>query len=199
MVGRYAPVVTVPERLIDAATRLFADKGYERVAVQEIVERAGVTKGAMYHYFGSKDDLLHEIYGRLLRLQTEHLEKIASSTGPVEERLRDAAVDVIVTSIDDFDAAKVFFRSMNHLSAEKQREVRAERRRYHEKFRGLIEEGQRDGTFRDDVPADVATYYLFGSLHQLGTWYRPDGDIPAGRLAEHYADLLIHSLTARSR
>ncbi|MCX2954259.1 TetR/AcrR family transcriptional regulator [Lentzea sp. NEAU-D7] len=191
--------MTVPERLIDAATRLFADKGYERVAVQEIVEHAGVTKGAMYHYFGSKDDLLHEIYGRLLRLQTEHLEKIASSTGPVEERLREAAVDVIVTSVDDFDAAKVFFRSMNHLSEEKQREVRAERRRYHEKFRGLIEEGQRNGTFRDDVPADVATYYFFGSLHQLGTWYRPDGEIPAGRLAEHYADLLIHSLTARSR
>lgn len=191
--------MTVPERLIDAATRLFADKGYERVAVQEIVEHAGVTKGAMYHYFGSKDDLLHEIYGRLLRLQTEHLEKIASSTGPVIERLREAAIDVIVTSIEDFDAAKVFFRSMNHLSAEKQKEVRAERRRYHEKFRGLIEEGQQDGTFRDDVPADVATYYFFGSLHQLGTWYRPDGDIPAGRLAEHYADLLIHSLTARSR
>ncbi|SDM70589.1 transcriptional regulator, TetR family [Lentzea albidocapillata subsp. violacea] len=191
--------MTVPERLIDAATRLFADKGYERVAVQEIVEHAGVTKGAMYHYFGSKDDLLHEIYGRLLRLQTEHLEKIASSTGPVAERLREAAIDVIVTSVDDFDAAKVFFRSMNHLSEEKQREVRAERRRYHEKFRGLIEEGQRSGAFRDDVPADVATYYFFGSLHQLGTWYRPDGDIPAGRLAEHYADLLIHSLTARSR
>ena len=188
--------MTVPERLIDAATRLFADKGYERVAVQEIVEHAGVTKGAMYHYFGSKDDLLHEIYGRLLRLQTEHLEKIASSTGSVTERLREAAIDVIVTSVDDFDAAKVFFRSMNHLSEEKQREVRAERRRYHEKFRGLIEEGQRAGTFRDDVPADVATYYFFGSLHQLGTWYRPDGDIPAGRLAEHYADLLIHSLKA---
>ncbi|MDX8054935.1 TetR/AcrR family transcriptional regulator [Lentzea sp. BCCO 10_0798] len=191
--------MTVPERLIDAATRLFADKGYERVAVQEIVEHAGVTKGAMYHYFGSKDDLLHEIYGRLLRLQTEHLEKIASSTGPVVERLREAAIDVIVTSVDDFDAAKVFFRSMNHLSEEKQREVRAERRRYHERFRGLIEEGQQDGAFRDDVPADVATYYFFGSLHQLGTWYRPDGEIPAGRLAEHYADLLIHSLTARSR
>jgi len=191
--------VTVPERLIDAATRLFAEKGYERVAVQEIVESAGVTKGAMYHYFGSKDDLLHEIYGRLLRLQTEHLEKIATADGPVAKRLREAAIDVIVTSVDDFDAAKVFFRSMNHLSAEKQKVVRAERRRYHEKFRGLVEEGQRDGTFRDDVPADVATYYFFGSLHQLGTWYRPDGEIPAGRLAEHYADLLIHSLTARSR
>jgi len=191
--------VTVPERLIDAATRLFADKGYERVAVQEIVERAGVTKGAMYHYFGSKDDLLHEIYGRLLRMQTERLEKIAGSAGPVTGRLRDAAVDVIVTSIENFDAAKVFFRSIDHLSAGKQKEVRAERRRYHEKFRDLVEEGQRGGDFRADVPADLAVHYFFGSLHHLGTWYRPDGEIPAGRLAEHYADLLIHSLTEQSR
>jgi AcrR family transcriptional regulator len=191
--------VTVPERLIDAATRLFADKGYERVAVQEIVERAGVTKGAMYHYFGSKDDLLHEIYGRLLRMQTERLEKIAGSAGPVTGRLRDAAVDVIITSIENFDAAKVFFRSIDHLSAGKQKEVRAERRRYHEKFRDLVEEGQRGGDFRADVPADLAVHYFFGSLHHLGTWYRPDGEIPAGRLAEHYADLLIHSLTEQSR
>ncbi len=191
--------MTVPERLIDAATRLFADKGYERVAVQEIVERAGVTKGAMYHYFGSKDDLLHEIYGRLLRMQTERLEKIAGSAGPIAERLRDAAVDVIITSIENFDAAKVFFRSIDHLSAGKQKEVRAERRRYHEKFRDLVEEGQRGGDFRADVPADLAVHYFFGSLHHLGTWYRPDGEIPAGRLAEHYADLLIHSLTAQSR
>ena len=47
----------------------------------------------------------------------------------------------------------------------------------------------------NDVPADLATHYFFGSLHHLGTWYRPDGEIPAGRLAEHYADLLIHSLS----
>ena len=186
--------MTVPERLIDAATRLFADKGYERVAVQEVVEHAGVTKGAMYHYFGSKDDLLHEIYGRLLRLQTEHLEKIAAADGPVTKRLREAAVDVIVTSIDDFDAAKVFFRSMNHLSAEKQREVRAERRRFHEMFRALVEEGQRDGTFRADVPADVATYYFFGSVHHLPMWWRAEGELTAAEVGDTFATLLLSSL-----
>ena len=47
----------VPQRLLAAATRLFAERGYDRTSVQEIVEAAGVTKGALYHYFGSKDDL----------------------------------------------------------------------------------------------------------------------------------------------
>ncbi|MEV4443833.1 TetR family transcriptional regulator, partial [Streptomyces sp. NPDC049577] len=43
----------VPRRLLAAATRLFADQGYDRTSVQEIVEAAGVTKGALYHYFAS--------------------------------------------------------------------------------------------------------------------------------------------------
>lgn len=69
----------VPRRLLSHATKLFAKKGFDRTSVQEIVEAAGVTKGAMYHYFGSKDDLLYEIYARVLRAQTEQLEKVVSS------------------------------------------------------------------------------------------------------------------------
>ncbi|TWP48210.1 TetR/AcrR family transcriptional regulator [Lentzea tibetensis] len=191
----YAPDVTVPERLIDAATRLFADKGFDRVAVQEIVQSAGVTKGAMYHYFGSKDDLLHEIYGRVLRMQTERLEKVSADSAPIADRLHAAATDVIVTSVENFDAAKVFFRSIDSLAEETRREVRAERRRYHEKFRSLIEEGQSAGVFRADVPADLTTHYFFGSVHHLGTWYRTDGPVSARQLADYYADLLLASVT----
>lgn len=142
----------VPQRLLAAATRLFAEQGYDRTSVQEIVEAAGVTKGALYHYFGSKDDLLHEIYGRLLRLQTERLDAFADREAPVEQRLHEAAVDVVVTTIDNFDDAMIFFRSMHQLSPEKQKQVRAERRRYHERFRALVEEGQHSGVFSTATP-----------------------------------------------
>ena len=47
----------VKERLLNVATRLFARHGFESTSVQDIVDAAGVTKGAMYHYYGSKDDL----------------------------------------------------------------------------------------------------------------------------------------------
>src|SRR4051812_1206962 len=135
----------VPQRLLAAATRLFADQGYDRNSVQEIVEAAGVTKGALYHYFGSKGDLLHEIYGRVLRLQQERLDAFAESEAPVEERLRGAAADVVVTTIANLDDASIFFRSMHHLSPDKHKQVRGERRRYHERFRALVEEGQKNG------------------------------------------------------
>lgn len=171
----------VAQRLLATATRLFAERGYDRTSVQEIVEAAGVTKGALYHYFGSKDDLLHEVYGRVLRLQQERLDHFADADAPVERRLRDAAADVVVTTIENLDDTKIFFRSMHHLSPEKDKQVRAERRRYHERFRALVEEGQRTGVFSSATPADLVVDYHFGSVHHLGTWYRENGPLTPSR------------------
>jgi AcrR family transcriptional regulator len=184
----------VPERLLAEATRLFAERGYDRTSVQEIVEAAGVTKGALYHYFGSKDDLLHEIYGRVLRLQTERLDSIASQDAPVWLRLAEAAADVVVTSIENLDDTKIFFRSMHQLSPEKQKAVRAERRRYHEQFRALVEEGQRNGVFRAEIRPDLVVDFFFGSVHHLGTWYREGGSLSAEQVAADFADLLLYSV-----
>ncbi|WP_433888553.1 TetR/AcrR family transcriptional regulator [Streptomyces sp. CA-111067] len=184
----------VPERLLAEATRLFAERGYDRTSVQEIVEAAGVTKGALYHYFGSKDDLLHEIYGRVLRLQTERLDAIAARDTDVADRLAEAAVDVVVTSIENLDDTKIFFRSMHQLAPEKQKAVRAERRRYHEMFRTLIEEGQRDGHFRPELRPDLVVDFFFGSVHHLGIWYHADGPLSADQVAAEFADLLLHSV-----
>jgi AcrR family transcriptional regulator len=185
---------SVPERLLGAATRLFAERGFESTSVQEVVVAAGVTKGAMYHYFGSKDDLLYEVYARVLRMQTEHLQEIAGRDEPVAERVRAAAADVIVTSVANLDDTVIFFRSIHQLGETKQKSVRAERRRYHELFRGLIEQGQSEGVFRDDVPADLVVDYFFGSVHHLGTWYRKDGPLSGEDVGRHFADLLLTSL-----
>ncbi|WP_037321129.1 TetR/AcrR family transcriptional regulator [Amycolatopsis orientalis] len=184
----------VPRRLLSHATKLFAKKGFDRTSVQEIVEAAGVTKGAMYHYFGSKDDLLYEIYARVLRAQTEQLEKVASSEAPLRERLRSAASDVVVSTIDNLDDNTIFMQSMHQLSVEKQKAVRAERRKYHERFRTLIEEGQVSGEFRADKPADVIVDFFFGSVHHLGSWYRRGGALSARQIGDHYADLLLAAL-----
>ncbi|WP_344529767.1 TetR/AcrR family transcriptional regulator [Streptomyces albiaxialis] len=192
--GANGAAAPVPQRLLAAATRLFAEQGYDRTSVQEIVEAAGVTKGALYHYFGSKDDLLHEIYGRLLRLQQERLDLLAEDEAPVEQRLRAAAADVVVTTIDNLDDAMIFFRSMHQLSPEKQKQVRAERRRYHERFRALVEEGQQSGVFSTVTPADLVVDYHFGSVHHLSSWYRPDGKLTPQEVADHLADLLLRAL-----
>lgn len=185
---------TVPQRLLAAATRLFAEQGFETTSVQQIVAAAGVTKGAMYHYFGSKDDLLSEIYARLLRVQTARMERAADSSAPVPDRLHAVAADVVATTTANLDDTVIFFRSMHLLHPDKLAEVRAQRRRYHERVRALIEEGQEAGVFRADKSAELVVDYYFGAVHHLGTWYRHDGELTGEEIGAHFADLLIASL-----
>src|SRR3954452_24076749 len=87
-----------------------ASQGDAATSVQQIVESAGVTKGAMYHYFGSKDDLLFGIYDRLLSLQKARLDEIVAGGGEVGDDLRPVCVDVLETSIEHLEEATVFFR-----------------------------------------------------------------------------------------
>jgi AcrR family transcriptional regulator len=185
---------SLPERLLAVATRLFAEKGFEGTSVQEIVASAGVTKGAMYHYFAAKDDLLYQIYHRLLMMQTSRLESFADGEGTAEERLRAAAVDVIETSFLHLDELTVFFRSMHLLPKDKRRAIRTERRHYHERFRALVEEGQQAGIFRPDVPADIVVHFFFGAVHQLSTWYHTGGPLGAHAVSEYYVGLLLDGL-----
>src|SRR6478736_6905801 len=106
----------VADDVTRAAVELFARQGYANTSVQQIVDAAGVTKGAMYHYFESKDDLLFGIYERLLTLQKAHLGDIIGRGGTVDEVLRAVCVDVLETSIDSMEEGAVFFRSLNMLS-----------------------------------------------------------------------------------
>jgi AcrR family transcriptional regulator len=186
---------SVPQRLVQAAAQLFAEKGFENTSVQEIVDAVGMTKGAMYHYFTSKDDLLYEIYARLLRMQTAHLESIAQSDGPVEDRLHALVVDLVRTTLANIQDVTIFVRSLHLLSDERRAEIHAARRNYATRFRDLIEEGQRLGTLRSDgMPVDLRAYHFFGALHWMHMWYRPDGRYSADEIARYFADDLLDSL-----
>jgi AcrR family transcriptional regulator len=187
----------VKERLLHVATRLFARNGFEGTSVQDIVDAAGVTKGAMYHYYGSKDDLLYEVYHQLLTMQTSRLNDIVKGSGTPAERLRAAAIDVVVSSLDNLDDMIVFFRSLHMLPEDRQTQIRAERRAYHDQFKSLVEEGMADGTFGTEVPADIVVHYYLSTVNQLGSWFRPGGPLTPTQVGEEYTKLLLGGLLVR--
>jgi AcrR family transcriptional regulator len=187
---------TVPlrGRLVTVATGLFAAQGYDATSVQQIVHAAGATKGGFYHHFASKDELLFEVYHRVLAEQTRRLEEIASGPGDPAQRLTAVVADVIATSVDNLDELTVYLRSAHALPEDQRAAMRAERRRYHLRVRRLIEEGQRSGAFTADVPADVAVHFVYGAINQLVTWYRRGGKLSPADLAAHFDRLILSGL-----
>lgn len=186
----------VADDLRGAAVELFATQGYEATSVQQIVDAAGVTKGAMYHYFASKDDLLFGIYDSLLTLQKAHLDVIVARGGDVDDVLRAACVDVVETSIDHLREAAVFFRSQHLLTPERGQEVVRRRREYHDVFAALLERGQRERRYRTDIPLAVLVAHFFSDVHYLSHWYSPAGPESRSVVAEQLTDLYLVSLLA---
>ncbi|WP_315095331.1 TetR/AcrR family transcriptional regulator [uncultured Cellulomonas sp.] len=187
---------SVVDDVTRAAVDLFSTQGYANTSVQQIVEAAGVTKGAMYHYFESKDDLLFSIYERMLTLQTSHLEEIVARGAPTAQTLHDVCVDVVETSIDFLPEGTVFFRSVHMLSEPRQKEVTRRRRQYHDVFAGLIERGQEEGLYRTDVPRAVLVAHFFSDVHYLSNWYSPEGAEDKVVLAEQLTDLFLVAIRA---
>lgn len=186
----------VVDDLTRAAVELFAAQGYANTSVQQVVAAAGVTKGAMYHYFASKDDLLFGIYDRLLALQRERLDSIVARGGDTDSVLRAVCTDVVETSIEHLAEGVVFFRSAHMLSADRQAEVTRRRREYNDAFGALIERGQREGRYRTDIPLAVLIAHFFSDVHYLPQWYSPEGAEDAAQLAEQLTDLFLGGISA---
>lgn len=193
----------VHDQVLRAALDLFATQGYATTSVQEIVAAAGVTKGAMYHYFASKDDLLFAIYERMLSLQKARLDQLVAAGAErgdgVEDVLRAVCEDVVTTSIELLAEGTVYTRSQHMLAPERQAEVKRRRRAYHDDFRALLERGITEGVFRDDVPPAVLIAHFFSDVHYLPQWYSPAGPETTAELAEQLTELFLRGIRAERR
>jgi AcrR family transcriptional regulator len=184
-------VAAVQSRLLDAAVSLFAEKGFDATSVQEIVERAAVTKGAMYHYFKSKDDLLYEIYHGLISRQLADLDRIVAAGLSPADTVRAVIVDLVETTTARLAEAAVFAQEMHKLADEPMAALRGQRRRYHEGLRDVVANGQAAGAFAAVASAETVTLIVFGIVNQLPQWYRPDGPKTPRQLADEIADFVL--------
>lgn len=83
------PEITV-KRILDAALKLFLDKGYEHTTIQDIVNALGdLSKGAIYHHFKSKEEIIEAVGEQLYNGTNEKITDIVhSKEGTGRERLR---------------------------------------------------------------------------------------------------------------
>jgi len=97
------------EQILAAALRLFARRGYGAVSIEEIAHKAGVTKGAVYHWFDGKDDigreLQHALYEELSRAS---MRAFVPGDDVVDNMTR--AFDAYLALLGDLDEARFFLR-----------------------------------------------------------------------------------------
>jgi AcrR family transcriptional regulator len=156
------------KRLLDAAIERMAD-GDRAVNFDAIAADVGLTKGALYHHFGSVDGLVEEVYKEAIK---RHAERVidASLEGTGRERLH----HIIDASATLLGSDTPFYRLLLRLHVEAgssrtqlapiTREVQKRQRAY---FTSLIAAGQADGSIRADVDAETVGMMINATLQGL--------------------------------
>ncbi|HEY2043202.1 MAG TPA: TetR/AcrR family transcriptional regulator [Jatrophihabitans sp.] len=185
---------TTRGRIVAAAVALFAEQGYDATSVNEIVQKAAVAKGALYHHFASKDDLLYEVYRELVDRQLAGMKKIQALNLPPAETLRELIRDMVVSTAESAAEAKVFFREGHRLTDSNQARVRRSRRTIHDTFIRLVRDAQADNVFAQVASAEMVTFTIFGVINELPIWYRANGPKRPEAIAEELSGLILAAL-----
>ena len=158
-------------RIIEAATKVFAEKGFFQSKVADIAREAGVADGTIYIYFKNKEDILISLFEEQMRLVLENMEAKLSAVEDPAEKLKIFALTHLKIAEDNRSMAEIMqveFRQASKFINEYKNEQFA---RYIDIIAQIIREGQKKGVFRDDIVPGIAKMAFFGALDEMSRFW----------------------------
>jgi AcrR family transcriptional regulator len=181
------------QQIITLAASLFDQGGYASTTMDDIAREVGVAKPTLYHYFPSKDDILHAIHEEFIDLLISRHEARAGTGLRPEQLLLEAMADILELMETHRGHVRVFFEHHRELPAEARGPIRVKRDRYEQIVEGLIGEGIKLGVFRHTDP-HLATLATFGMCNWAYQWYRPGGALRSREIAYRFWNYLVYGL-----
>lgn len=174
--------------VVQEAARVFAARGYDQTSVPQLAEELGIAAGSLYHYFGSKEQLLIAICDQLMDpLLVEARELLDDPGDDAATRLRELVRLWVRHVIAHRDHMLVFLQERHVIDhGDQWLPVRRSRKRFEE----LVEEVLKDVPTRlGDRRLTLSA--LLGMVNHTAQWYRPRGRLDAGAIADGYVDLIL--------
>ena len=187
-------------QIMEAAVRAFARKGYHACRVGEIAEEAGVAYGLVYHYFGSKEEVLQEIFRDTWTQMLARIREVADSGDAADEQVRKVTALLLRTWRRDPDLVRVLVHEVTRSPEQLKRQIDEIGHAY-EALEQIVVNGQTSGDFRDDLDSKVASIIFYGALEEVLTgWVMgqlPDGDDDIARAERDVSTLISDGLRKR--
>ena len=158
-------------RIIDAATKVFAKKGFYQAKVSEIAKEAQVADGTIYLYFENKDDILISLFEEQMTLVLDNMSKqIAEEKDAVKkiEKFALSHLKLIEQNKDMAEIIQVELRQSSKFMKEYKNEKFAQ---YLNLIGDIIQEGQEQGIFKREVIPGIAKRAFFGALDEMSRFW----------------------------
>lgn len=179
--------------VLDAAARLFHERGYMGASMDDVAEAVGLTKGSLYHHFPGKASILAEIYEEATDFVLAHLERHdehASSSDAVRALIRDI-IDLIG---ERRYHVTVFYQEMRWVSEwlppGDARHLQDKIRRYFSYVEDVLRRGMESGEFRE-VNVTAAASALIGMASWTYQWYDPRRTLTVDEVTDIFAGIYL--------
>ena len=182
------------QEIVEAAARVFHEKGYESTSIQDIADAVGILKGSLYYYITSKEDLLFEIIQGVHEEALKNLELTRELDGDALQKIRAFTVVHLTHNALNLVKMGVFFQDFRSLSGERREIIVKERDLYDNFLRDLIRQGQDEGIVCPDIDPKLAAITVLGMMNWIYQWYRPGGGLSATDIANSYGDFVVAGL-----
>jgi TetR/AcrR family fatty acid metabolism transcriptional regulator len=184
------------ERILDAAVVEIARHGYYHTTVAMIATRAGVADGTIYLYFHGKEEILVGLFERAMASFIAEGRQLPS-TGDAAQRMRELITLHLNLLGRDPDLAIVFQVELRHSLHFLDLFSRSRLREYLAAIAGIIEQGQREGTFRADLDPLFTAKAIFGILDEITTdWVLAKRNTRLAARADAIGDLVLRGMGA---
>ncbi|MGA2525423.1 MAG: TetR/AcrR family transcriptional regulator [Smithellaceae bacterium] len=158
---------TRKDRIMDAALRIFAEKGFQNATITEISKEAGVSEATIYEYFGTKEDLLFAIPEKISNETFEESSKVIPFIKDVEGKMRAILLSYVqLYQSNPHYSALVLLQLMSNKRF-RQTPAHAAIRRSAHSLLDCIREGIADGTFKKDSNPYLIRSMLMGTIEHL--------------------------------
>lgn len=185
--------------ILAVAVTAFNEHGYDATSIGMLAERLGLSKSAIYHHFGSKDEMLDRALDAALSgLETvvdDPLPARGSGEANAADRLEHVLRGAVHVLVEQLPAVTLLLRVRGNTEVERQALTR--RRAFDRRITALVEEAQAEGALRSDIDASVVARLVFGMINSLVEWYRPGGREGADRIADDVVALALDGLRRR--
>jgi len=188
-------VKTKKQIVIEAAAKLFSDKGYSAASMRELAGRVGLEQASsLYNHIKSKEEALQEIC-------FENAQKFIDGITVIESNISDpvkqvcALIDLhIKVATNDITSVTVFNDEWRHLSEPLLSEFLALRKDYEERFKEIINKGIQSGNFKKINPT-VALHTILSALKWIHYWYKPGRESDLETVRKDIMLLLLSGLS----
>ena len=196
---------TVLRRAVD----LFNRQGYDATSMSDLAAELGLSKDALYHHVPSKGSLLQQALDEALDALEQALDAADGDTAhtgtdpsagpdaPAYDRLRAAVRGSVTVLVDHLPAVTLLLRVRGNGAAE--REALRRRRAVDDRLADLVRRAVAEGSVRDDLPPELTSRLLFGTVNSLVEWVRADGRYDAAALADAVTAVTFEGLARRDR